>query len=135
MHMQGTPQTMQNSPYYTDVMIEVSEFFQERIEKCNALGLNSDNIILDVGIGFGKNLEHNLTLIKNMRHFKKFGCEILIGASRKSMIDKITPTPTEERLAGTLAIHLKAIDNGASIVRCHDVKEHIQALMVWDKLY
>lgn len=134
MHMQGTPQTMQNNPHYSDVMVEVSEFFQERIERCEALGLSSENIILDVGIGFGKSLEHNLTLIKNMHHFKKFGCQILIGASRKSMIDKITPTPTEERLAGTLAIHLKAVECGASIVRCHDVKEHIQALKVWDRL-
>ena len=130
MHMQGTPQTMQVNPSYDDVMVEVSEFFEERIAKCEALGLERKNIILDVGIGFGKTLEHNLMLIKNMAHFQVFGCEVLIGASRKSMIDKIIATPTEERLAGTLAIHLKAVENGASIVRCHDVKEHVQALAV-----
>jgi len=130
MHMQGTPQTMQKNPTYDDVIVEVSEFFEERIEKCETLGLSRENIILDVGIGFGKTLEHNLTLIKNMEHFKVFGCEILVGASRKSMIDKIISTPTEERLPGTLAIHLKAVENGASIVRCHDVKEHVQALAV-----
>jgi len=134
MHMQGTPQTMQNAPHYDDVMVEVSDFFEERITKCEALGLSREDIILDVGIGFGKTLEHNLTLIRNMTHFKKFGCEVLIGASRKSMIDKIVPTPIEERLAGTLAIHLKAVENGASIVRCHDVVEHYQALMVWKEL-
>jgi len=134
MHMQGTPQTMQNNPHYDDVMVEVSEFFEERIAKCEALGMERKNIILDVGIGFGKTLEHNLTLIKNMSHFKLFGCEVLVGASRKSMIDKIIPTPVEERLAGTLAIHLKAVENGASIVRCHDVKEHKQALVVYEKL-
>ncbi|KIM05288.1 MAG: dihydropteroate synthase [Sulfurovum sp. FS06-10] len=134
MHMQGTPQTMQKNPHYDDVMVEVSAFFEERIAKCEALGLSRENIILDVGIGFGKTLEHNITLIKNMQHFKKFGCEVLIGASRKSMIDKIVPTPTEERLAGTLAIHLKAVENGASIVRCHDVKEHVQALRVMEAL-
>jgi dihydropteroate synthase len=134
MHMKGTPQTMQKEPYYEDVMVEVGEFFEERIAKCEALGLLRDDIILDVGIGFGKTLDHNLMLIKNLTHFKKFGCEVLIGASRKSMIDKIVPTPVEERLAGTLAIHLKAIENGASIVRCHDVKEHSQALRVWEKL-
>lgn len=134
MHMQGTPQTMQNNPSYDDVMVEVSEFFEERIVKCEALGLSRENIILDVGIGFGKTLEHNLMLIKNMGHFKKFGCEVLVGASRKSMIDKIIPTPTEERLAGTLAIHLKAVSNGASLVRCHDVREHQQALAVWEAL-
>ena len=134
MHMQGTPQTMQDTPHYDDVMVEVSEFFEERIAKCEALGLSREDIILDVGIGFGKTLEHNLTLIRNLIHFKKFGCEVLIGASRKSMIDKIVPTPVAERLAGTLAIHLKAVENGASVVRCHDVIEHYQALMVWEKL-
>jgi dihydropteroate synthase len=134
MHMKGTPQTMQKEPYYEDVMVEVGEFFEERIAKCEALGLLRDDIILDVGIGFGKTLDHNLMLIKNLTHFKKFGCEVLIGASRKSMIDKIVPTPVEDRLAGTLAIHLKAIENGASIVRCHDVIEHSQALRVWEKL-
>jgi len=131
MHMQGTPQTMQQNPHYEDVMVGVSRFFEERIAKCEALGLKREDIILDVGIGFGKTLEHNLTLIKNLRHFTHFGCELLIGASRKSMIDKIIPTPTEQRLPGTLAIHLKAVANGANIVRCHDVAEHKQALAVW----
>ena len=134
MHMQGTPQTMQTNPHYEDVMVEVSEFFEERIAKCEALGMKRENIILDVGIGFGKTLEHNLMLIKNMGHFKKFGCEVLVGASRKSMIDQIVPTPTDKRLAGTLAIHLKAVENGANIVRCHDVQEHFQALTVWDRI-
>ena len=134
MHMQGTPQTMQDNPSYEDVMVEVSAFFEERIATCEALGLERKKIILDVGIGFGKTLEHNITLIKNMAHFQVFGCEVLVGASRKSMIDKIISTPTEERLAGTLAIHLKAVENGASIVRCHDVMEHVQALAVTEAL-
>ena len=134
MHMQGTPQTMQNNPTYEEIMVEVSHFFEERIAKCEALGLKRENIILDVGIGFGKTLEHNVTLIQNMQHFTHFGCELLIGASRKSMIDHITPTPVEERLAGTLAIHLKAVENGANIVRCHDVAEHKQALAVAEVL-
>ncbi|MEJ2528370.1 MAG: dihydropteroate synthase, partial [Sulfurovaceae bacterium] len=102
--------------------------------KCEALGLSRENIILDVGIGFGKTLEHNLTLLANMRHFKKFGCELLIGASRKSMIDALYPSSVEERLPGTLAIHLKALQNGASIIRCHDVAEHKQALNVWESI-
>lgn len=130
MHMQGTPQTMQKNPEYDDVMVEISRFFEERLAKCEALGLSSENIILDVGLGFGKTLEHNLTLIKNMQHFTVFGCEVLVGASRKSTIDKIIPSTVEERLPGTLVIHLKAVENGASIVRCHDVKEHQQALSV-----
>jgi dihydropteroate synthase len=134
MHMQGTPQTMQKEPCYEDVTAEVSGFFEERIARCEAMGMNRDQIILDVGIGFGKSLEHNLTLLKNMNHFTHFGCEVLIGASRKSMIDKIIPTPTEERLPGTLAIHLKAVENGASIVRCHDVAEHNQAIKVLEAM-
>jgi dihydropteroate synthase len=112
----------------------VSAFFEERIATCEAFGLKREDIILDVVIGFGKTLEHNLTLIRNMAHFKSFGCEVLVGASRKSMIDAIIPTPTQERLPGTLAIHLKAVENGASIVRCHDVTEHRQALAVWEQL-
>ena len=134
MHMQGNPKTMQNNPTYENVMVEVDEFFKNRIEKCEALGLSKENIILDVGIGFGKTLEHNITLIKNLEHFKHFGCEILIGASRKSMIDKIIKTPTQKRLPGTLAIHLKAVENGANIVRCHDVYEHKQAFCVLSEL-
>jgi len=134
MHMQGTPQTMQQNPIYSDVMSEVNDFFEDRIAKCETLGLARENIIIDVGIGFGKILEHNATLIKNMRHFTKFGCQILAGASRKSMIDKIIPTPIEDRLAGTLAIHLKTLENGASIIRCHDVKEHKQAIEVYKTL-
>ena len=134
MHMKGTPKTMQKDPEYDDVMIEVSDFFEARIAKCEALGLGRENIILDVGIGFGKTLAHNITLIKNMDHFKVFGCEVLVGASRKSMIDKISASKIEERLPGTLAIHLKALENGANIIRCHDVAEHMQALKVLNAL-
>ncbi|MDM5272692.1 dihydropteroate synthase [Sulfurovum sp. zt1-1] len=134
MHMQGTPVSMQKDPHYEDVTAEVSTFFEDRIAKCEAMGLSREQIILDVGIGFGKSLEHNLALLKNMNHFTHFGCEVLIGASRKSMISKIIPTPTEERLPGTLILHLKAVENGASIVRCHDVAEHKQALAVQEAL-
>ncbi len=134
MHMQGTPQNMQKEPHYDDVMSEVSDFFEARIAKCEALGLSRGNIILDVGIGFGKSLKHNITLLANMRHFKKFGCELLIGVSRKSMIDALYPSSAEERLPGTLAIHLKALQNGVSIIRCHDVAEHKQALNVWESI-
>jgi dihydropteroate synthase len=134
MHMQGTPQTMQENPHYDDVVVEVSDFFEDRISRCENIGIAKKDIILDVGIGFGKNLEHNITLIRNLSHFKKFGCELLVGASRKSMIDKIIKTPIEDRLEGTLAIHLKALDNGANIIRCHDVKEHMRALKVYEAI-
>jgi dihydropteroate synthase len=132
--MQGTPQSMQKNPRYDDVVIEVSEFLQERIARCEKLGLDRDSIILDVGIGFGKSLEHNISLIKNIAHFRLFGCELLIGASRKSMIDHISPSTPEDRLAGTLSIHLKALEGGVSIIRCHDVKEHLQAIRVFEAL-
>ncbi len=134
MHMQGTPETMQKSPHYECVVSEVDAFFAKQIEKCEELGLSREDIILDVGIGFGKTLEHNLKLLKAHQHFTHFGCELLIGASRKSMIDMITPTPIQDRLPGTLIIHTKAVERGASIVRCHDVKEHIQAFKVWERL-
>ncbi len=128
MHMQGTPKTMQRHPSYDDVMADVDDFFVRRLEKAWGLGLTKETVILDVGIGFGKTLVHNLTLIKNLAHFRHFGCELLIGASRKSMIDAVIPTPVQERLPGTLAIHLEALKRGATIVRCHDVAEHRQAM-------
>lgn len=128
MHMQNDPTVMQNNPVYDDVILDIDTFFKERIEKAKDFGVN--NIILDVGIGFGKTLQHNLLLLKNLEHFRHFGFELLIGASRKSMIDKIVPSLTEDRLPGTLAIHLESINKGASIVRCHDVKEHFQAIEV-----
>lgn len=132
MHMQNNQTTMQNAPFYEDVMVEIDEFFKTRIEKANSFGVK--DIALDVGIGFGKTLEHNLLLLKNLEHFKYFGYELLIGASRKSMIDMIIPTKVENRLSGTLAIHLEAIKYGASIIRCHDVKEHYQAIKVFEAI-
>ncbi|WP_353662965.1 dihydropteroate synthase [Hydrogenimonas sp. SS33] len=134
MHMQGTPKTMQQDPRYDNVVLDVDDFFARRIAKAEALGLARDDIILDVGIGFGKRLEHNLALLKHLRHFTRFGCEVLIGASRKSMIDAIVPAPVEARLPGTLAIHLEAVRRGASIVRCHDVAEHRQALALYEAI-
>jgi len=132
MHMKGTPKDMQKNPSYENVIEEIDTFFTQQIQKAKEFGIN--NIILDVGIGFGKTLEHNLILLKNMDHFLHFGYEILIGASRKSMIDQITPTQTQDRLSGTLAIHLNSIQKGATIVRCHDVKEHHQAILVQEAI-
>ncbi|MDD3595095.1 dihydropteroate synthase [Sulfuricurvum sp.] len=132
MHMQGTPQTMQENPTYDSVLHDVEVFFKERIEKAEKFGIRE--MILDCGIGFGKRLEENLALITHQRHFLRLGKELLVGASRKSMIDALSPSNSEERLAGSLAIHLKAIEEGASIVRVHDVKEHVQAIRVWKAL-
>jgi len=132
MHMQGTPQTMQNNPLYEDVVSEVYSYLEQQIQKAKDFGI--EEIIVDVGIGFGKTLRDNLELIRNLEQFRLLGCEVLIGASRKSMIDKISPSVVEERLPGTLAIHLEALRNGASIVRVHDVYEHAQAIKVQEAL-
>ncbi|HIC43437.1 MAG TPA: dihydropteroate synthase [Sulfurimonas sp.] len=128
MHMQGNPQSMQDNPMYDNLLQEVECFFKERIQK--AQSFNIKDLALDMGIGFGKTLEHNLELIQNLSHFKVLGKELLIGVSRKSMINAISPSSPADRLPGTLAIHLKAFDNGARIIRTHDVKEHIQAFKV-----
>ena len=137
MHKKGTPKDMQQNPFYENVILEVDDFFKERIEKAQKFGIKE--IILDVGIGFGKRLEDNIALIKHMEHFLHFGYELLIGASRKSMIDMIIQkenrsTTPAERLPGTLALHIEAVRNGASIVRCHDVKEHFQAIKVFEAI-
>lgn len=132
MHMQKSPQDMQTNPEYEDLLGEMDSFFEQRIQEAKDFGI--EKIILDVGIGFGKNLEHNLVLLKYHKHFEHFGYELLVGASRKSMIDKIVPATIEQRLPGTLAIHLKAIENGATIIRAHDVKEHYQAMKVLEKI-
>ncbi len=132
MHMQGTPQDMQENPQYENVLLDVEAFFKERVQKAHDFGIT--DIVLDVGIGFGKTLSHNLQLIKHLSHFQKLGFPLLVGASRKSMIDTISQSSADERLAGTLALHLKAEQEGASIIRCHDVKEHKQALKVAEAL-
>ena len=132
MHMQGTPQSMQDNPEYENVLSDVYSFLDERIEKAESFGVNE--IIVDVGIGFGKTLENNLNLIKNLEHFLSLNKKILVGASRKSMIDKVVSCSVEDRLPGTLALHLEAMKNGASMLRVHDVKEHAQAIEVQKKL-
>ncbi len=132
MHMQATPQTMQDSPSYEHVVHDVYDFFEQKIAKANAFGIK--DLVLDVGIGFGKTPTHNLQLIKNLENFLRLQKPLLVGASRKSLIDAISPAPTEERLAGTLALHLQAVANGAAILRVHDVKEHFQALKVTEAL-
>jgi len=129
MHKKGSTKDMQRDPFYEDVILEVDEFFQKRIEKANSFGIY--DIVLDVGIGFGKRLEDNLELIRNLEHFKKYGYELLVGASRKSMIDMIIPCKVEERLPGTLSVHQIALENGASVIRVHDVKEHKQMVEVF----
>lgn len=132
MHMQGSPQMMQENPSYGNVLTEVEQFFEERMLKASSFGIKET--ILDCGIGFGKRLADNLALITHQRHFLRLGKPLLVGASRKSLIDKISPSPTQDRLGGSIAIHLKALEEGASILRVHDVKEHVQAVKLWQTL-
>ncbi|MBV5320627.1 MAG: dihydropteroate synthase [Sulfuricurvum sp.] len=129
MHMQGNPVNMQENPSYSSLIGDVELFFRERIAKAESFGIK--DIILDCGIGFGKRLDDNLSLITHQSHFLRLGKKLLVGASRKSMINAISPSMSDDRLAGTLAIHLKAIEEGATIVRVHDVKEHAQAIKIW----
>lgn len=132
MHMQGNPKTMQINPKYENLMTDIYNFLEKRVQKAESLGVK--DIVLDVGIGFGKNLEDNLRLIKHLEHFTLLEKPLLVGASRKSMIDKISKSEPENRLAGTIALHLEAIRNGASMIRVHDVKDHVQAIKVFQAL-
>lgn len=126
MHMQGTPQTMQLTPHYEDVVIEVKAFFDKQIAKLKALGFNK--IILDPGFGFGKNVEHNFQLLKSMPEFSALGFPVLAGLSRKSMINKVLHTKPESALNGTSVLNTIALLNGAAILRVHDVREARQCI-------
>ncbi len=134
MHMLGTPQTMQDNPVYTDVVTEVYEFLKRRIGACVAAGIAREKIYVDVGIGFGKTLEHNLDLLRNLDEFHDLGVKILLGASRKSFISKITPAAPDQRLGGSLAAAFLGYQMGAQILRVHDVRETKQMIEVWDAI-
>jgi len=123
MHIKGTPKNMQENPYYEDVIKEITEYLKESIQMAKNGGVQEENIIIDPGIGFGKRLEDNLNILKNLKKFSILNCPILVGPSRKSFIGKILDLPVEERLEGSLAALAVSIMNGANIVRVHDVKE------------
>ena len=132
MHSSGDPETMQNNPAYKDVCTDILAFLSARIGACIQAGMKRENIILDVGIGFGKTLEHNLSLLSRHSRFQALGCPVLLGASRKSLIGKIDESAVDplSRVGGSLAIALYGADNGADIVRVHDVYETHQAFLV-----
>lgn len=130
MHMQGSPRTMQLKPEYGDVVVDVKTFFQSRIEACISAGIERDRIILDPGFGFGKTLEQNYQMLARMTEFADLELPILSGTSRKSMIGNLLNRNVDERLAGSLATAIIAAQNGASIIRVHDVKETVDALAV-----
>ncbi len=129
MHMQGTPQTMQRAPVYADVVREVADFFRDRIERLSAAGVDRTQVVLDVGIGFGKTLEHNLQLLAGLRGFTKLERPLLLGVSRKSFIGKLVGAESPaSRLPASLACACLAIEGGVTMIRAHDVAETVQAV-------
>ncbi|MCB2218887.1 MAG: dihydropteroate synthase [Bacteroidetes bacterium] len=127
MHMQGTPENMQNNPQYDDIIEDILGFFNTQLNKLAHLGVHN-NIILDPGFGFGKTVDHNFQILKSLKRFTETGFPVLTGISRKSMINRILKTKPENALNGTTALHVIALLNGASILRVHDVKEALQAI-------
>jgi dihydropteroate synthase len=128
MHMQGTPQTMQQEPSYQDVVAEVEQFLLDRIEACKQAGIDHKNIMLDPGFGFGKKARHNLRLMKHLSRFTRLPYPLLVGVSRKSIIGDMLKVSVDERLAGSLALASIAVWQGAKLIRTHDVKETAQAV-------
>lgn len=132
MHMQGTPETMQKNPEYNDVIKEIGTFFARQIEKLKTIGVN--DIIIDPGFGFGKNLDHNYQLLNELEYFNMFELPVLVGFSRKSMINKLLKIKPENALNGTTVLNVLALERGADIIRVHDVKEAKQAISIVEKL-
>ena len=136
MHMQGLPETMQNNPQYQDVVAEVAGYLKARAQACQAAGIRSERIVLDPGICFGKNLQHNIQLMRHLPDLKtQTGLPLLVGVSRKSMIGEITgEAEPAQRIHGSVAAALYAAERGAAILRVHDVKATADALKVWQAL-
>ena len=135
MHMKGTPRTMQQAPQYDDVVSEICDSLQKRIEAAESQDIRADHIIIDPGIGFGKTIEHNLEILKRLSEFRRLHKPLLIGTSRKSFIGNILDLPVTERAEGTTATVCWAIAQGADIVRVHDVKANVRAAQMTDALY
>jgi len=132
MHHQGDPQTMQKDPRHDDVLVEVYRWLEARIEAAEMAGIARDKILVDPGIGFGKSVAHNLELINGLALLHGLGCPIVFGASRKRMIGALSnEAPADRRLSGSLALALKAVEQGAQLIRVHDVPETVQALKLW----
>jgi dihydropteroate synthase len=131
-HMQGTPKTMQNKPFYQDVVAEINEFFADRLDRLQACGVHREQVVLDVGLGLGKRVVDNLQLITQLRRFTKWGRPLLLGASRKSFMRRWAPG--KDRLAASLACACCAVENGADIIRCHDVAATRDALRMTEAL-
>lgn len=132
MHMRGEPQTMQDEPYYNDVAVEVAVFLQERIDACVAAGIAVERIVLDPGFGFAKNTQHNYELFKRLPELLSLQRPLLVGVSRKSMIGNILQQPVDQRLYGSLALAVMALERGAKILRVHDVAATMDALKIFN---
>ena len=135
MHMQGEPRSMQRHPAYTDVAPEVRNFLQERIDACVAAGIPRQRIVIDPGFGFGKSTEHNLELLRRLGELRTLGLPILAGLSRKSMIGALFGLPVEQRLQASVALALIAVQNGARILRVHDVRATREAIRMFEAVY
>ena len=136
MHMQGTPETMQKNPTYKSAPREIYYFLRKQIKKCEKNKINKKRIIIDPGIGFGKTSKHNIQILQNLNLFHKLGCNILIGLSRKRFISDLSKKEKSiDRLSGTIAANQFAMDKGVDIIRVHDVKEAVQAKLVWQALH
>jgi len=133
MHMQGTPDHMQNNPHYENVTEDVSTYFESKLELLKTNGIK--NVVIDPGFGFGKSIDHNYTLMRDLKQFKKFEKPILVGISRKSMIYKLLGVTPEESLNGTNALNMYALMNGANILRVHDVKAAKEVVNIYQQLY
>jgi dihydropteroate synthase len=134
MHMAGTPRTMQIEPRYRDVVAEVYEYLARRAEATEAAGIPRTRVALDPGIGFGKTLDHNLLLLRNLGRFASLGCAVLIGTSRKGLLGTITGRPVDQRATASVVSSLAAALNGASVVRVHDVGPMVDAVKVWSSV-
>ena len=132
MHMRGEPQTMQDQPLYTDVAAEVADFLQERMAACVAAGIAAERILLDPGFGFAKNTQHNYELFKRLPELLSLQRPLLVGVSRKSMIGNILQQPVDQRLYGSLALAVMALERGAKILRVHDVAATMDALKIFN---
>lgn len=134
MHIKGTPRNMQEDPFYSDVISEVHDELEKSVRIAIDAGIKREKVVIDPGIGFGKRLEDNLNLIRHLDKFKDFDLPILIGISRKSMIDMIMPMDISERLEPTIALNTVAVINGANIVRVHDVRAHVKSMKMVDAI-
>lgn len=134
MHMRGEPGNMQQAPSYDDVVAEVIEFLRQRVEACTAEGIALQRLVLDPGFGFGKTVQHNLQLLDGLPRFADLGLPLLVGLSRKSMIQKLIGRPVQERLPASLALAVLAVERGAAIVRTHDVAATADAVAMWTAL-